>query len=82
MPPIPIANENGDFTSGYSYRFSGILPMADIYTGDSTRDRAALQLQVVELIELMRRRDEDEHSTHFELTDIRKKLREILLVID
>jgi Ca2+-binding EF-hand superfamily protein/chromosome segregation ATPase len=80
MPPIPIKATDGNFPEGHSYRFGTRLPVTNIWTGDVKRDLAALQLQVIELLELISRRDDDEKVQSFELDDFRVKLREILLV--
>ena len=80
LPPVPVKDSQGEYSEGYSYRFGSSLPVSQIWTGDSKRDLSALQLQVVELVELLNRRDENEKLTSFELEEFRNKLREILLV--
>ncbi|CAG9327185.1 unnamed protein product [Blepharisma stoltei] len=80
LPPVPIPDPMGEFHEGYSYRFGGKLPVAEIWTGEPKRDLSALQLQIVELLEMISRRDEDDKLTAIELEEFRNKLREILLV--
>mmetsp|Transcript_25522 Transcript_25522/g.44493 ORF Transcript_25522/g.44493 Transcript_25522/m.44493 type:complete len:2210 (+) Transcript_25522:2881-9510(+) len=80
MPPMPMQAKDGSYPEGYSYRFGTKIPIANIWTGDAKRDLAALQLQVIELLELVSRRDDDEKLQNFELDDFRAKLREVLLV--
>lgn len=80
LPPAPIANPQGEYKEGYSYRYSSKMPVTEIWTGDTKRDIAALQLQLIETLEVLCRRDQDEKITILELEEFRNKLREILLV--
>lgn len=80
LPPVPILNEQGKYQEGYSYRFGTKLPVQQIWTGDTARDLAGLQLQIVETLELLSRRDEAERLTGLELEEFRSRMREVLLV--
>lgn len=80
LPPVPILNEQGKYLEGYSYRFGTKLPVQQIWTGDAARDLAGLQLQIVEALELLSRRDEAERLTGLELEEFRSRMREVLLV--
>ena len=80
LPPAPIPDALGDFNDGFSYRFSTKMPVPEIWTGDPKRDMAAMQLQIIELLELISRRDEEDKITTIEIDEFRTKLREILLV--
>ena len=80
LPPVPIQDAFGDYKEGFSYRFSSKMPVPDIWTGDAKRDLAAMQLQIIELLELLSRRDEQDKMTSMELDEFRNKLREVLLV--
>ena len=80
LPPVPILNEQGKYLEGYSYRFGTKLPVQQIWTGDPARDLAGLQLQIVEALELLSRRDEAERLTGLELEEFRSRMREVLLV--
>jgi calcium-binding protein CML len=80
LPPVPIQDSEGDFKEGFSYRFSSKVPIPEIWTGDSKRDMSAMQLQIIELLELITRRDEEDKMTSMELDEFRNKLREVLLV--
>lgn len=82
LPPQPIQDQWGGHREGYSFRFGQTLPIGDIYTGDSERDLAALQLQIIECLELMSRAQNDEKITEIELDEFRMKLREVLLVLE
>lgn len=80
LPPVPLQNAVGEYTDGFSYRFSSKMPVPEIWTGEPKRDMAAMQLQIIELLELISRRDEEDKITTLELDEFRGKLREILLV--
>lgn len=80
LPPVPIQDSFGEYKEGFSYRFSSKMPVPDIWTGEPKRDMAAMQLQIIELLELLSRRDEEDKITTIELDEFRNKLREILLV--
>lgn len=80
LPPVPIQDSFGEYKEGFSYRFSSKMPVPDIWTGEPKRDMAAMQLQIIELLELLSRRDEEDKITTIELDEFRSKLREVLLV--
>lgn len=80
LPPAPIPNGLGEYADGFSYRFSTKMPVPEIWTGDAKRDMAAMQLQIIELLELISRRDDEDQITTIEIDEFRTKLREILLV--
>lgn len=80
LPPVPIPNALGEYQDGFSYRFNSKMPVPEIWTGEPKRDMAAMQLQIIELLELISRRDEEDKITTIELDQFRSKLREILLI--
>ena len=82
LPPIPIKDRNGKFPEGYSFRFGSNIDVAEIYTGETDRDLAALQLQLIETLELFSRKDHDDKLTDMELQEFRDRLRQIILVIE
>ena len=83
LPPMPIADRfTGKISEGYSFRFGTNMPTAEIYTGDTEKDLSALQLQIIETLELFMRKDDDDKLTDMELDEFRSKLRSILAVID
>jgi len=93
FPPVPLPGAFGnysDISEGYSYRFDSKLPVASMSDDDKEKfdamtkryECAALQLQLIECLELLQRKDDELRTIELELEDFRDKYRECLLVQD
>jgi len=92
-PPVPLSGPYGnwsDIKEGYSYRFKTKLPVisGDLF-GEQGFDQnmaiyeiASLQLQNLETMELMERKDRELQSLNLEIEDFRNQMRQSLLVQD
>lgn len=92
-PPVPIPGQFGNFSDvreGYSYRFKSKLnvDMQELYT-DQGWDQvtakyqiACLQLQGMETLELLARREREIESNNAEIEELRNDMRTCLLLQD
>lgn len=92
-PPVPLSGPYGnwsDIKEGYSYRFKSKLPVisGDLF-GEQGFDQnmaiyeiASLQLQNLETMELMERKDRELQSLNMEIEEFRNQMRQSLLVQD
>jgi len=92
-PPMPIPGMFGDYydcTSGHSYKFGTKLPvknLEDDLGSDMDMETArfyiaALQLQNIENIELIRRKEEEVESLTVEVEEVKSRMRKCLTLQD
>jgi hypothetical protein len=86
-PPIPNVDVDNDIRSGRSIMFRAELDVADkdgklgLAIGEQTRyDVAFLQLQLQEVMELVKRKDEELTTKNSEIDQLYKRIRDYLLV--
>lgn len=85
-PPTPSVGVDGDISSGYTHKFGGHLEVADkdgrlgLGSEQTRYDVAFLQLQLQELLEINKRKeDELQHKNH-EIETLYKRIRDYLVV--
>ena len=85
--PVPTIGHDGGVSEGYSYRFAQNLPVVDTNgkpgLGEvSKKDVASLQLQLIETLELIKRKDQTALFTADEVEKLYSRIREYLLLQD
>lgn len=86
-PPVPTLSHDGEVTEGFSYKFQTHLEVVDkdgrAGLQDPTKyDVAFMQLQLMEFIELLRRKDEELTNKNNEIERLFKQVRDYVLVQD
>ena len=86
-PPKPTVGVDGDINQGYSYKYQTHLDVMDkderSGLADQTKyDVAFMQLQLIEFLEIIKRKDEDLAHKNNEVEALYKKTRDYLLVQD
>ena len=86
-PPIPTVGVDGEISQGYSYKYQTHLEVMDkdgrSGLADQTKyDVAFMQLQLIEFLEIIKRKDEDLAHKNNEVEALYKKTRDYLLVQD
>lgn len=84
-PPVPSVGHDGEITQGYSYKYQTHMEIVDrdgrAGLSDQTKyDVAFMQLQVMECLELLKRKDEELSAKNNEVEGLYKKVRDYLLV--
>ena len=86
QPPQPNPGVDGDYPSGFTHKFKGHLDVADkdgrlgLGNEQTKYDVAFLQLQVQELIEINKRKEEELAHKNSETENLYKRIRDYLLV--
>ena len=88
LPPQPIVQSDGHIQEGISYRYQGHLIVRpfdpDKYIDGklSRKDFASVQLQLVECLNLLGRKNDDQGFQTKEMEGMNRKLREVIMVED
>lgn len=87
-PPVPSQDPTGDIVSGYSNRFKTHLTVADrdgnpgLSDEQTKYDVAFLQLQLQEVLEINKRKEDELQTKNTEIEGLYKRLRDYLIIQD